>query len=413
MRVFLMRALRGFARGAVWFGVFVGVLAAAVFLGDGLLSMRAASAEEGTRLLPVETVRVSLQDSYRAARRFPGRISAAQVSDVGFQVGGEVIEVLVEVGDAVEAGAPLARIDATRLKLRIGELQASQAEARASLARAEATLERTRALLKDGFATAQNLDDIVAERDGLRARVRQLGRALENARVDLKDANLRAPFSGVVVGRYLDAGATVAAGQPIVRLNENGALEATVGVPGRFARRITVGDAFTLTSADLSASAVVTGVGDEIDEATQTVSVRLEIAEDPGFIPGGLVRISLEEERRGRGAWTPALALAESYRGLWSVYVVEPDETSGDDGGEREGVIVRKDVEIIHIGNERVYVRGALEDGDLVVTAAPFRFVPGQRVRPVERTPVRTLSDGSSSAAAVAAAAADRAGETR
>ena len=63
-------------------------------------------------------------------------------------------------------------------------------------------------------------------------------------------------------------------------------------------------------------------------------------------------------------------------RGLWSVYVVV---------GEGENTrIARKDVEIIHIGNERMFVRGALEDGDRVVAAAPFRFVPGQNVEVTE-----------------------------
>jgi len=371
----MIRFLRWLVARVVWTGAFIVIAGVAFFLAQGLIGLRSGVAEERGEPLPVSVVTVASQDSYRAVRRFPGRIAAAQVSDVGFQVGGEILEVVVQVGDAVATGAPLARIDPERLTLRIAELEAARAEASASLTRAEATLKRTQDLLADGFATEQALDNNLAERDGLKARVRQLTRSIENARVDLQDTTLAAPFGGVVVGRYLDAGATVAPGQPVVRLNENGALEAVVGVPARFARRVRVGDAFTLSSADLSAAAIVSGVSDEIDDATQTVSVRLEFTEDPGFIPGGLVRLTLEEERRGVGVWVPALALSEGYRGLWSVYVVE--------GEQDEARIARKDVEVIHIGNDRVYVRGALEDGDRVVTAAPFRFVPGQRVRVV------------------------------
>ena len=359
--------------------------------------MRAASAAEAAEPLPVATAAVSLQDSYRAVRRFPGRINAAQVSDVGFQVGGEVVEVLVEVGDAVEAGQPLARLDPERLRLRIEELRAARAEARASLQRAEATLERTIELFANGFATQQNIDDATAERDGLRARVQQFDRSLENAQVDLSDAALQAPFSGVIVGRYLDAGVTVTAGQPVVRINEQGSLDALVGVPARFARRIAAGDVFNVMSTDLVAAARVTGVGDEIDAATQTVAIRLEIKEDPGFIPGGLIRLELEEERRSRGAWVPALALSESYRGLWSVYVVVEDEA----GDSR---IARKDVEVIHIGNERVFVRGTLENGDRVVAAAPFRFVPGQKVRVIDEVDMAALAASENTRIAPAAA---------
>ncbi len=358
----------------VWTAVLAALVLGSIGLTRGLLLWRSAAAAEAIEPLPVETATARLQDSYRAVRRFPGRINAAQVSDVGFQVGGEIVEVLVEVGDSVAAGDAVARLDPERLRLRLEELAAARSEAEASLKRAEAALGRTLELFADGFATQQNVDDATAERDGFRARVRQLARSRENAEVDLNDATLRAPFGGVVVGRYLDAGATVTAGQPVLRINEKGSLDAIVGVPARFARRIGVGDEFEVASTDVSARARVTGVGDEIDAATQTVAIRLEIREDPGFIPGGLVRLELDEERRGRGAWAPALALLESYRGLWSVYVVEDVE----DG---VGTVARKDVEIIHIGNERVFVRGALEDGDRIVAAAPFRFVPGQKVR--------------------------------
>jgi RND family efflux transporter MFP subunit len=390
----LTRISKWMFKRTVWLTVLAVVVLSGVFFGRNMLLINAAAKEAATAL-PVATARIAFQDSYRASRRFPGRINAAQVSDVGFQVGGEISEVLVEVGDRVEEGDELARLDPERLELRTSELEAARAEASASLRRAEATLERTQDLFGDGFATRQDLDDVTAERDGLRARVRQLSRSIENARVDRNDATLKAPFSGIIVGRYLDAGVTVSAGQPVLRLNEQGSLEALIGVPARFARNITIGDQFEVSTRDLIAQAQVKGIGDEVELATQTVPIRLEITEDPGFIPGGLIRLQLEEERRTRGAWAPALALTESYRGLWSVYVVENIENG-------LGEIVRKDVEVIHIGNERVFIRGTIEDGDQVVAAAPFRFVPGQQVRVVDEIDLAALGANGSSARALA-----------
>lgn len=368
----------------IWLLVLSGILLGGLFVGRTMMTGDAV-AETAETYLPVSTVRIALQDSYLASRRFPGRINAAQVSDVGFQVGGEIAEVLVQVGDRVEGGQDLARLDPERLRLRLSELEAARAEANASLRRAEATLERTQGLADDGFATNQNLDDATAERDTFLARVRQLTRSIENAQVDVADATLRAPFSGIIVGRYLDAGATVSAGAPVLRLNQQGRLEALIGVPVRFARNITIGDEFEVTTKDLRSTAQVKGIGDEVELATQTIAIRLEITEDPGFIPGGLVRLELEEERRNRGAWAPALSLTESYRGLWSVYVVT-------DIDNNVGTIARKDVEILHIGNEKIFIRGTIEDGDQVVAAAPFRFVPGQRVRVTENIDMATFN---------------------
>ncbi len=376
-------SLGALGRGLVWLFSLGIILFIGVALTYGLAALRAANAQEGKVPPPVEVVTVLSQDSYRAIRRFPGRIDAAQVSDLSFQVGGEITQVLAKVGDKVAEGDPLARLDETRLKNRIGELKASRTEADAALTRAQASLERIRALREEGFSTDQDLDNITAERDGFRARIRQLNRSLANAEEDLADSTLTAPYGGVVVNRYLDAGATVAAGQSILRLNETGILEALIGVPPLFARRISTGDVFSLSSDGLTTDGVVTGIGDAVERATQTVSIRLEITEDPGFIPGSLVRLTLNEERRETGFWVPAQSLTEGFRGLWSVYVITQDENNTN-------VVARKDVEILHVGNERLFVRGTLEDGDRVVTAAPSRFVPGQQVTPIEAAPLRS-----------------------
>ncbi len=189
---------------------------------------------------------------------------------------------------------------------------------------------------------------------------------------------MRAPFDGVVVQRYVDNGVTVNAGQPVIRINASGKLDALIGIPASFATRMRIGDRHLLQAGDLSADGELTGISDAIDTSTQTVTARFEITEDPGFVPGGLVRLTLEEERLATGVWVPAKALNESYRGLWSVYVVVEND---DD----EQIIARKDVEIIHIGDSRVFVTGTLEEGDRVVAAAPFRFVPGQRVTIVDQ----------------------------
>lgn len=359
-------------RALTWSLALTIILAIAAALGVGLMTLRAGSDRGEAQPLPVSVTEIVYTDRYRTTRFFPGRIDAAQVADIGFQVGGEITEMIADVGDDIDKGEVIARLDRTRFANRLDELIASRAEVNASLARAQATIARIEGLAEDGYATQQSLDDTTAERDGLQARIRQLDEAIATARKDLQDTDLVAPYAGVITQLYADTGATVNSGQPVARLNASGKLEALVGVPATFAGKLAVGDVQTLRANGLEAEGRVTGKSSSVDEATRTMTVRLEIDRDPGFVPGSLVRLAMEEERYGRGAWVPTTALVESYQGLWSVYVVERDEA-----GSR---VVRKDVEIIHAAGERVYVTGTLEDGDQVVTAAPFRFVPGQRV---------------------------------
>jgi hypothetical protein len=62
-------------------------------------------------------------------------------------------------------------------------------------------------------------------------------------------------------------------------------------------------------------------------------------------------------------------SLSESERGLWSVYVLGVDD-----------IVERRLVEVLHTEAKRVYVRGTLRDGDLVVSTGVQRIVPGQSV---------------------------------
>ncbi|MEM6747908.1 MAG: efflux RND transporter periplasmic adaptor subunit [Pseudomonadota bacterium] len=367
----MLRFLGVLGRGIAWVAVLAIVAGGTLFIGRGFV-VDENEGESAAAPLPVAVMEVRYQDTYEQERRFSGRILAAQVADVSFEVAGEIDDVLVEVGDLVEEGAVLARLDPVRLDIRASEAAAQLAEARAVFATADASRDRVVNLLGQGFATEQELDNADAERNAARERVRALERSLARAQEDLEDTTLRAPFAGYVVGRYIDGGTVVQVGQPIVRINQKAELEAEISIPTELARYIEVGDRFPLATGDREADGVVRGISEDVDRLTRSRKVRLAIEQDPGFVPGTLVRIGLTQERRGTGVWVPTAALQEGYRGLWSVYVVV------EEGNDQ--VIRRKDVEIISIGDGRVFVTGTLEDGDQVVTTSPFRFVPGQKV---------------------------------
>ncbi|MEM9704594.1 MAG: efflux RND transporter periplasmic adaptor subunit [Pseudomonadota bacterium] len=364
-----MKKLVSFIAGVLArFTAMVVILGAAFVFGAGLITVRSQERLLDERPAPVSVMRVVEQDKYVATRRFAGRLVAGQVSDVSFELGGLVTEVIVDDGDQVSAGDTLARLDETQLRNRKDELEGQRAEAASQLTRAENTLTRTEQLRAQGFATESDLDTARADRDGLRGRLRQIDAALAGVAEDLKDATLVAPFGGEVVRRYVDKGAVVQAGQGVVRINEDGVLEARVGVPLNYRNRISVGDVYSVSAGALESTGLVTNIVSNVNEGTRTLTVILEIQDDPGFIPRDLVRLALTDEVRETGIWVPAKALNESIRGLWSVYVVTPD---GDN--LKTGVVGRKDVEIIHIEEARIFVREPWRR--VTLSSPPGRFV--------------------------------------
>lgn len=154
-----------------------------------------------------------------------GTLRATTTVDVGSQVSGQMLEVLVDFNDRVEKGQPIARLDPAPFESRVKQTEADLASARASVNEAEATLKNAEAdyLRKSDLAQRQliarnELDLALANRDQARARVvsarasvLQRQAAVDNARLDVAYTVIRSPVDGVILLRAVEPGQTVAA----------------------------------------------------------------------------------------------------------------------------------------------------------------------------------------------------------
>lgn len=184
--------------------------------------------KEAPLLVWVTTVQTKPQQSSRV---FPALLQPRLESAVGFQVGGRITSRMVEAGQSVKAGQPMAQ-------LWTGDLQTGLQAARQQVIGAqsewqqlqldEARLER---LSVDGSAPA-------AELERQRTRVKAAHARLEAARQAeqlelnrLQHAQLQAPFDGVVTQVLADAGQVLAVGQPMFMLARAGEIEAEAMIP--------------------------------------------------------------------------------------------------------------------------------------------------------------------------------------
>ena len=381
--------------------------------------------------LPVETQAVSFVNQITVTRTYTGTIRAARQAQLGFDRMARLIEVAVDEGDRVAPGDVLARLDTRDLEARQRELQAERAAAaalldelisgprRETIAAAQALVDQLSAELKrsesdlvraERLADSQAISkaDIDAQRFGAqasrsrlavaqqqlaeleagtrkerieaqRAQVSRLDAMLAQIAVDIEDSTLVAPFTGTISRRLADEGAVVAIGLPLLSLVEDGRLEAWIGLPAATAISMKLEESHELIVAGSRYPATVSAILPELDPETRTRTVVLDI--DPaargGLVPAQVVRIEINERVEMEGAWLPLSALARGSHGLWSAYVVETEAEAA--GGE--GVVERREVEVLHTDGDRVFVRGTLSSGDLVVRTGTHRIVAGQSVR--------------------------------
>jgi len=334
--------------------------------------------ERAAAVLPVEVRAAERQTGYEVVAVFAGRIVARRTSVLGFERTGRLAAVEVDDGDRIAAGQVLARLAIRGLEARRRELAAQVEETQARLVLAGLTAERRQRLHAGDALSAQARDEAVHERRALSARLEAGRAALQRADVELDRSVLRAPYPGLVVERHADEGAVVSPGQPILEVREEGVLEAHVGVSPEAAGDLVPGERRELRIGGQAVPAAVRSRVDSVEPDTRTVRIVLELLETPpGARPGALVRLSVDDRVEAEGFWLPTTALAESLRGLWSVYAVVPE-------AESEAFRVeRRQVDLLHAEAERVFVRGTLRDGDRVVATGIHRLVPGQRVRPL------------------------------
>src|SRR6201994_4021209 len=151
-------------------------------------------------------------------RSFVGTIRPRIETDMGFRVPGKVAKRLVEVGQTVDVGQPLATLDEIDLKLQAEQAEAELRAATGVLAQAAAAEQRARDLRAKGWATDAQLDQARASADEARARLNRAERSVELTRNSLSYATLLADARGVVTSTLVGPGQVVAAGQTAIRV---------------------------------------------------------------------------------------------------------------------------------------------------------------------------------------------------
>tara|TARA_R110002072_G_scaffold195463_2_gene352829 strand:+ start:201 stop:1328 length:1128 start_codon:yes stop_codon:yes gene_type:complete len=368
--------LRRFGAGATVFAAALGV-AAMVVLVTALRGANAQSSETEVTALPVQTLTVSYQSNASIGEAFPGLVTARRESALGFERGGRIDAMLVDVGDRVTAGETLARLDTRALAAQVAAADAQTAEARVQVSLSQATEERQRTLMERGHISQQRLDEAATSTQAADARRAAAAASADALRAQLALSVITAPYDGVVTARLVDEGAIAAPGQAVLNIVEDGALEIRVGLPPATAARLVVGQSYDF---DADAGAVTgvfrasTGV---VDVRTRSVTVLFDIAEGETAQAGQVARLILDAPIDANGFWVPTSALAEGRRGLWAVYVLEREES----GLYR---IEPHSVEALRVEADRIFVRGAVREGAMVLESGLQRVTPGQLVRPVD-----------------------------
>jgi len=333
-----------------------------------------ADGKGGAASVPSITVVVPGRQSVQSTISTNGTIAARREMPVGVAgEGGQVVRVLVEPGQWVGAGQPLAVIDRSVQTQQAASLAASIRVAQADADLAQAELTRAEALVSRGFISKADMDRKRATRDAANARVRVAQAQYAEAQARNGRLNIVAPAAGLVLTRGVEPGQIVGAGSGVLfRMARGGEMELLAQMAEADLQRVRVGTRATITpvGTNLNIEGQVWQVSPVINPDTRQGMVRIAVPYSGALRPGGFADARLLSGTE-EAPMLPESAVLSGPEGNY-VLVVDSKDT-----------VQRKPVKVGTTTDAGVSIASGLNGNERVVVLAGAFLNVGDKVKPV------------------------------
>ena len=302
-----------------------------------------------------------------------GTIQAQVEVNLAFRIDGRMVERLVNVGDKVEAGQVVARLNSDNERNAVRGAQAAVSAAAAHLTEARNNFDRQSQLLEGGWTTRVRYDEAVRTRQTMQAQLDNAHVEMSIAQDRLSYTDLVADAAGTVTARGAEPGEVVRAGQMIVQIARKDGRDAVFDVPPQVKDQAPAEPVVTVSltmDPSITATGRVREVSPRADPVTGTFQVRVGLSDPPPQMRLGTTVTGRMKIDRGGDIAVPASALTE-IEDLPAVWVVDPASMT----------VEMRMIEIVSFDQSQVLVARGIEPGDLVVTAGVHALRPGQKVR--------------------------------
>lgn len=143
------------------------------------------------------------------AVRAAGNVQPDTVVEVKSKASGEILDIQVETGQVVERGALLVRIDQRTARNRLAQVEAELEVAKAGMTNSESRKRRSDELFKSQSITQEEHEGAVLALANAKADVVRAEVAIENARIQMEDTDVRSPITGTLIAKNVERGQVI------------------------------------------------------------------------------------------------------------------------------------------------------------------------------------------------------------
>ncbi len=326
-------------------------------------------------LLAPENIATATVEHISSGPLVSGQLTPAREASIRAQVGGSIVELTVDRGQSVRAGATVARISSRDLEAGRTSAQVAVRSAETALAVAQSEAERTKALVTGGALASRDLEQAqnavsAAEAQAAAARAR-----LTTVEQMIDDTSVKAPFAGVVSARPASVGDVVAPGGELFTIIDPSSMRLEALVPSDHVPQLRPGSKvqFTIRGIPGDFTGTIDRINPTADPVTRQVSCFVTLPNTGGRLIAGLFAEGRVESVTREGVVIPSSAVDETG--------TRPVVTRVRDGN----------AELVPVGlgarqpqNDRIEITEGLQAGDTVILGSARNIASGTPVRIVQ-----------------------------
>ncbi len=343
---------------------------------------------------PVKVAEIGQPDAGRKLI-YSGSVKARTEMNLGFRVSGKITDRLVDVGDRVQAGEVLARIDDTDYQLSLDSAKANLASAQKQAEITEIALTRAQTLRDKNVSSQADLDQATLSRDQAIASRQSAEASLDQAKNQVAYTELKADKPGIVTAVSADVGQVVASGSAVLTVALDGSKEVQIAVPEIDVAQFKPGKAVTArfwSSDNVVLDGKVREVAGSADAQSRTFAVRVSLPDDPRVLLGMTATVVASLDNSTPAYSIPLAALAKK-GDQPIVWVVD----------KAKGTVSSRPVTVADFSDDGVRISKGLSTGDIVVSAGTQFMKDDLKVKLPETVSARFGSVNSMSTASISA----------
>src|SRR5499427_5998857 len=321
---------------------------------------------------PVRTIAVGKSEAGKQLV-FTGRIEAEDEVSLSFRIGGRLLENNGKLGDLVQPGQVVARLESQNEVNGLRQAQAALAAAQGQLVQARNQFERQQTLFGQGWTTNVNFDQAKQVYQTAQSQVDATEAQLKIAHDLVGFTELKADAPGVLTATGPAAGEVVQPGQSIVRLARKDGRDAIFDIPAQVLRTAPSDPEISVSLTDdpaVTARGRIREVAPQANPATRTFEVKVGLTDPPPAMRLGATVTGRMETEAVPIIEIPAAALTRANERP-AVWIVDPSN----------GVVSARNVDVLRFDQATLAIAGGLDTGEVIVTAGVQALHPGQKVR--------------------------------